>query len=375
MIARLTDEAEEASTPLEKRLDRLGRRLIWVTFAIAIVVAIAGVLAGRAFGLMLETSIALAVAAIPEGLPIVATLALARGMLRMARRNAVVQRLAAVETLGATGVICTDKTGTLTKNELTVTRIWLSDVLVEMHDDGSIAREALEEQRSKRLTELFAVGVLCNNAALHGDGTAVGDPLEGALLRAAAAFGLQRATLLEQMPEVREEAFDPATKMMATIHKTGGGSHYVAVKGAPEAVLEASVSVRTEPGDCDLDPKTRDAWQRRVDELAGSGIRVLAHADKSVEDPDAPPYEGLRLLGLIGFVDPPRSDAAPAIDACQRAGIQVVMVTGDQPLTARSIARAVHLIGADDQEVFKGQTSSVCGALQPHWTTRGCLRA
>lgn len=354
-IARLTEEAEEESTPLEKRLERLGRRLIWVTLAIAIVVAGAGVLAGRPFGLMLETSIALAVAAIPEGLPIVATLALARGMLRMARRNAVVQRLAAVETLGATSVICTDKTGTLTKNELTVTRIWLSDGLVEMRDDGSVARDALGDQGSVRLTELLAVGVLCNNAALHADGTAVGDPLEVALLRAASEFGLQRAVLLEQMPEVREEAFDPATKMMATIHETDKGSHYAAVKGAPEAVLEASVSVRTERGDRDLDPNERDTWQRRLEELAGSGIRVLAHADKWLDDPDGRPYEALRLLGLVGFVDPPRSDAAPAIDACRRAGIQVVMVTGDQPLTARSIARAVHLIADDDQEVFKGQ--------------------
>jgi Ca2+-transporting ATPase len=292
------------------------------------------VFAGRALELTLETSIALAVAAIPEGLPIVATLALARGMLRMARRNAVVQRLASVETLGATSVICTDKTGTLTKNELTVTRVWLSDGLADLQEDGTVLREGhrLSEDQSRRVKELFTVGVLCNNAALHEDGTSVGDPLEIALLRAGANAGVRRGRLLEGRPEVREEAFDTETRMMATTHETGAGRYYVSVKGAPEAVLESSVSVHTENGDRELDAKERATWQRRVNELAGSGIRVLAHADKTVQDPNEPPYEDLRLLGLVGFVDPPRKDAGAAIEASQRAGIQVVMVTGDQPL-------------------------------------------
>lgn len=355
-IAALTEEAEEESTPLEKRLERLGHRLIWVTLAIAAVVAGAGVLAGRGLVLMIETSIALAVAAIPEGLPIVATLALARGMLRMARRNAVVQRLAAVETLGATSVICTDKTGTLTRNELTVTRLWLSDGLVEIQEGGAIVREGqkLNDDESRRLNDILTIGVLCNNAALHDDGTAVGDPLEVALLRAGADAGLRRRPLLEQMREVREEAFDTATKMMATIHQTDA-RYYVAVKGAPEAVLEASVSVSTASGDRELDPGERRTWQERVDELAGQGFRLLAHADKTVDDAETRPYEGLRLLGLVGFVDPPRSDAADAIQASHRAGIQVVMVTGDQPLTARTIARAVHLVQDENQKVFMGE--------------------
>ncbi|MGE0459779.1 MAG: cation-translocating P-type ATPase [Vicinamibacterales bacterium] len=355
-IAALTEEAEEASTPLERRLERLGQRLIWVTLAIAAAVTVAGVLAGRALGVMLETSIALAVAAIPEGLPIVATLALARGMLRMARRNAVVQRLAAVETLGATSVICTDKTGTLTENRLTVTRLWLSSGLVEIQADGTAVREGrpLTDDESRMLKDLLAVGVLCNNAALHSDGTAVGDPLEVALLRAGANAGLHRAALVKQVPEVREEAFDAATKMMATVHRTGAGRYRVAVKGAPEAVLGASVLTSTDGGDRALDPTTRKAWQERVDRLADEGLRLLAHADKLVDDPGARPYEGLRLLGLVGFVDPPRGDAAGAIEACQRAGIQVVMVTGDQALTARSIARAVHLVQNDEHEVFQG---------------------
>ena len=356
-IAALTEEAEEESTPLEKRLERLGHRLIWVTLAIAGFVALAGVLAGRTWGVMIETSIALAVAAIPEGLPIVATLALARGMLRMARRKAVVQRLAAVETLGATNVICTDKTGTLTRNELTVARVWLRSGLVEIHDDGTPVREGrhLTEADSRALKGVLTVGVLCNNATLHDDGTGVGDPLEVALLRAGASAGLRRAALLERLPEVREEAFDPATKMMGTIHRTESGSHYVAVKGAPEAVLEVAVSEWAENGDRQLDGAARQTWQRRMDELAGHGFRVLAHADKTEPAAATRPYEGVRLLGLVGFVDPPRGDAADAIHASHRAGIRVVMVTGDQPLTARSISRAVHLVDDEDADVFRGE--------------------
>jgi P-type Ca2+ transporter type 2C len=355
-IATLTEEAKQEATPLEKRLERLGRRLIWVTLIIAALVAGAGVLAGRGLVLMVETSIALAVAAIPEGLPIVATLALARGMLRMARRNAVVQRLAAVETLGATNVICTDKTGTLTRNELTVTRLWLSGGLVEIQADGTRTLEGrdLTDNESQMLNDMLRVGVLCNNATLHDDGTAVGDPLEVALLQAGTNAGLQRRTLIEQMPEVREEAFDAATKMMATLHQTGEGRFYIAVKGAPESVLEVSAAELTSAGDQRIGSGERQRWQERVDELAGRGFRILAHADKTVADVNARPYDGLRMLGLVAFVDPPREDAALAIEAAHRAGIQVVMVTGDQALTARSIARAVSLIQDDDHHVFQG---------------------
>ena len=355
-IASLTEEAGKESTPLEQRLERLGRHLISVALVLAAAVAVGGVLAGRPLALMIETAIALAVAAIPEGLPIVATLALARGMLRMARRNALVRRLAAVETLGATDVICTDKTGTLTLNELAVTRLWLSAGVLELDANGRVTRDAKnltpEANAAKRAT--LAVGVLCNNASLHADGTGTGDPLEIALLRAGLVIGLQRVTLLLEMPEVREEAFDTTSKLMATVHKTRTGAHYIAVKGAPEAVLAASTLVMTEAGDRELDAAERTRWHDRVDELAGQGFRVLAHADRTVDADPADLYQGLRLIGLVGFVDPPRDDAAAAIAACQRAGIQVVMVTGDQPLTARSIARAVRLIPDDAYPTLLG---------------------
>ncbi|MEZ5318524.1 MAG: cation-transporting P-type ATPase [Vicinamibacterales bacterium] len=350
-IASLTAEARQASTPLERRLERLGQRLIVVTLGIAAAVAVAGVLAGRPVGLMVETAIALAVAAIPEGLPIVATLALARGMLRMAHRNAIVQRLSAVETLGATSVICTDKTGTLTRNELTVTHVWTAAGLARMPEEtGELAPAA-----RARVEPVLVAGALCNNAAVGPDGASVGDPLEAALLRAATIAGVDRAALLRERPEAREEAFDPGTKMMATFHRAGGAAYTIAVKGAPEAVFEACATVAAPDGDRPMDVGERAEWLARVDELADDGCRVLALADGRTSDATASPYHGLRLLGLIGFLDPPRHDATAALAACRRAGIQVVMVTGDQPRTARSIARAIDLAGEDGVEVLRGE--------------------
>jgi Ca2+-transporting ATPase len=346
-IAALTEEARQEATPLERKLDRLGHQLVRATLVVAAAVAVAGLVAGRAPALMIETSIALAVAAIPEGLPIVATLALARGMLRMARRNAIVRRLSSVETLGGTSVICTDKTGTLTMNELTATQAWLDGGLVAIPvDRGTSPPRGLES--------LLAVGVLCSNAVLRDDGSAIGDPIEVALLRAGAAAGLHRPTLLRQTPELLEEAFDPSTRLMATVHRSGDALR-AAVKGAAEAVLEASVLIRSDRGDTPLDTATRAAWLDRADRMAAEGARVLALADRSLAEPSGTICEQLRFLGLVGFADPPRGDVGPAIAACRRAGIRVVMVTGDQPQTARSIARAIGLAPDDRVAVLTGQ--------------------
>jgi P-type Ca2+ transporter type 2C len=251
-IARMTSEASEEATPLEKRLDRLARNLVVVTLIVAAVVAVLGWLGGKDLVSMLETAVALAVAAVPEGLPIVATVALARGMWRMARRNALVERLAAVETLGSTSVIFADKTGTLTQNRMRVARLALPG-----HDeDVPWDEDARPEDPPALARRLLEVAVLCNNAELddesaetdradHPSGT--GDPMEIALLHAAAAAGLGRDHLLDKHPEEREESFDADTKMMATFHEAEGGFR-VAVKGAPEAVLEAATRVATEDG-------------------------------------------------------------------------------------------------------------------------------
>ncbi len=357
-IASLVEEAKEQVTPLEKRLNSLGHRLIWVTLTVAVMVAISGVLGGRDVLLMIETSIALAVAAIPEGLPIVATLALARGMWRMAKRNALINRLSAVETLGATSIICTDKTGTLTENQMTVTRYVLPSGSMELEPNGFTrdGKPALFSDEPE-LKAALEVGILCNNAVLKDNGdsrsSGVGDPMEVALLAAGFPVDLHRQELLAAAPELREEAFDPEVKMMATYHKAEQ-SVRVAVKGAPESVLRSCISVLSDEGPTPLTEEQRDAWQAANQQLAQQGLRTLALAEKHVPNADAPPYQDLTLLGLVALHDPPRQDVAEAIRLCKAAGIRVIMVTGDQAATARSIALAVGLIEEDESLVLSG---------------------
>jgi Ca2+-transporting ATPase len=365
-ISSLVEEAaQEQRTPLEKRLDRLGRHLVWVTLAITAVVAVLGIARGKEVLLMIETGVALAVAAIPEGLPIVATIALARGMMRMARRKALIRRLGAVETLGATNVIFTDKTGTLTENRMTVTRMVLAsgEVSFDLDNDTEAETPSIHEFHDKApsasrdlLREALEIGVLCNNASFEedGDSDAVGDPMEVALLAAGARREISREELIEEYPEVREEAFDPDVKMMATFHKQNS-DYRVAVKGAPEAILERSTRIRTDDGESVLNDEQREWWLEQTADMAGDGLRVLALAAKTVEDSAAEPYEDLILLSLVGIKDPPRSDVPDAIEACRHAGIQVVMVTGDQPVTARSIGRETRLTDDDSPKVVLGK--------------------
>jgi len=312
-IAALAGAAQSERTPLEARLERLGRTLAAVALGIAAVTAVLGVLAGRGVFLMLETGVALAVAAIPEGLPIVATLALARGVWRMAQRNALVNRLAAVETLGAITLLCTDKTGTLTENRMT-----LAQVAVEA---GDFPLDRSDTAPEPALREALTVGVLCSNASLDRLAGASGDPLELALLAAGERGGLDRRELLAEWPEAREEAFDPATRMMATFHR-GEGSFKVAVKGAPEAVLAACTRLRGPcgtPGTTALSEADRERWLERNRDLARQGFRVLALATKEAASLEEPPYEGLTWLGLAGSeitigVDTALNIALEAID-------------------------------------------------------------
>jgi P-type Ca2+ transporter type 2C len=363
-ISALVEEAKEEQTPLEERLDKLGRRLIVVTLLIAALIAVSGIVQGREVLQMIETAIALAVAAIPEGLPIVATIALARGMRRMARRNALVNRLAAVETLGGTNIICTDKTGTLTENQMTLTVMALTtgDVRISgegLEREGDFQRdeEKITPQENDTLRRALEIGVLCNNASLSPEEAseeAVGDPVEVALLVAGAKAGLWRDALLEELPEEREVAFDPEVKMMATFHRQND-AYRVAVKGAPEAVLEASSQRRTADGTAELSDDEREKWLERNQAMARDGLRVLAVAERSADGPEADPYQALTFLGLVGLLDPPREEVRGAIQSCRKAGIQVVMVTGDQAATARNVALAVGLADEDAAEVLEGR--------------------
>lgn len=365
-ISSLVESAEEEITPLEKRLSRLGNKLVWVTLAVAPAVAASGIITGEDILLMIKISIALAVATIPEGLPIVATIALARGMWRMAKRNALINRLSSVETLGATSIICTDKTGTLTENKMTATRIILDSGEIQIGGEGLKTEgefrekgESLDPLREKTLRELLNAGVLCNNASVQpeekdNEKKAIGDPMEVALLVAGIKAGIDRDNLLKKMPEVYEEAFDPEVKMMATFHKHDN-YYLVAVKGAAESILKICSHSMTEEGRKEMRSKDRKRWLERSNQMAREGLRVLAIAEKIVKTSNVNPYEQLTFLGTVGFLDPPRSDVAPALALCRKAGIRVVMVTGDQPITARNIALAVGLIREDETEVIHGK--------------------
>jgi Ca2+-transporting ATPase len=371
-IASLAQEAEKEATPLEERLEALGRRLIWLTLAVAALTIGVGIARGREALLMVETGIALAVAAIPEGLPIVATLALARGMWRMARRNALVNRLAAVETLGATTLIFTDKTGTLTENRMTARDLWLptgryrvrgedldpSGAFLRQQADAAEAVPSTAAAPDPPLTSLLEAGVLCNNASLGGgEGSSletIGDPLEIALLTLGRRADIERHELLKAAPEVREEAFDRTTQMMATFHRHGEALR-VAVKGAPERVIEASSEELTHAGRQALSSEQREVWLERNRQMAADGLRVLALAERRAGTADEDPYRSLTFLGLVGLHDPPRDEVRGALEACARAGVRVVMVTGDHAATATAIARAVGLAGEGEAEALVGK--------------------
>ena len=362
-ISSLVEDAESEETPLEERLDALARSLVGVVLVLGVFVAGAGILAGRELQLMIETGIALAVAAIPEGLPIVATIALARGLRRMARRNALVRRLSSVETLGSTSIICTDKTGTLTENRMTVQRLVLptGTIAVEANDpDTPFTRDdaPADPAASEVFRTALRTAVLCNTASLNPDPDsaslrAVGDPMEAALLHTGRLAGLDRSALLDDWPEVGRDAFDRETKKMATCHEhPDSDGYFVAVKGAPEAVIASCSHVLDADGPQPLDESGRSEWLDHNRTLADDGLRVIALATKSTGAPDAPYYDDLHLVGLVGLLDPPRSDVRASIDRCHEAGIDVIMVTGDQPATARHVAQAVGLTTDDAPHII-----------------------
>ncbi|MFT5467045.1 MAG: Ca2+-transporting ATPase [Verrucomicrobiales bacterium] len=345
-ISEMVEAAEDEITPLEKRLDRLAHRLIWATLAVVILTGLAGVLTGKDLYLMMQTSIALAVAAIPEGLPIVATIALARGMWRMAKQNALINRLSAVETLGVTSVICTDKTGTLTENQMTLVHLSLEGEEVDL-------QAADIRHGAGRIADALEIGVLCNNASLDGE-SGVGDPLEIALLSAGAEAGIDKAKAEANHPRRSEEAFDSDVKMMATFHGSEDGHLLVAVKGAAEQLLAASDQLETADGAIPMTDEAREQWLRHNAKLAETGLRVLGLAKRSAETETADPYHNLIFLGLAGFVDPERGDVREAIAQCVHAGIRVIMVTGDQAPTARFVGLKVGLTDDPEAEVIMG---------------------
>ncbi len=349
-ITALVQTATDRRTPLEERIDALGRIMGWLCIGLVTIVGILGAIGGKDTTEVVKTAIALAVATVPEGLPIVATLALARGVLRMARRNALVEQLSAVETLGSTSVILTDKTGTLTENRMSVT-----DVVVAGDDmrPTTIAIPTSMEvaDLGERVSALLTAAALCSDASVsrdeNGREVRVGDPMEVALLVALDRIGLDREQVLVNEPRIAEEAFDPDIKMMATFHQHAN-EFRVIVKGAPGAVFPVSRFVRAGSGTVAFDGRQLESWRAENRRLAAEGLRILAVAERVARSPSEP-YRDLTIVGLIALSDPPRTDIVESIEHCQAAGVDVVMVTGDQGPTAEHIAASVKLIEEDDK--------------------------
>jgi len=344
----------EGPSPLERRLDQLGRRLVWITLGVAAVVVATGALRGMDAALMLQTGIALAIAAVPEGLPAVATITLAVGLRRMARRNALVRRLHAVEALGSTTVICTDKTGTLTAGEMTVTSLALPDAEVRVTGAGYGAEgELLLDDRSAgadahpALAEALRVCALAPRAEVHerhGAWTVVGDPTDAALLVLARKAGLDPAALAAELEPRGEVPFDSAHRLTASFHGTPEGLRAY-VKGAPAEVLERCSRVATAEGVTQLDEDRRHRLLQRNEEMAAAGLRVIALASGPAERTGVEALRGLTLLALTGLLDPPAAGVAETIGRLEAAGIRTVMITGDQAATAIAVAGRLGLGG------------------------------
>lgn len=362
-IAGLLETVAESPTPLQQNLDRLGLVLGRTAFLLVALIAGAGYLHGLPLLDMLLFGVALAVAVVPEALPAVVTVSLAVGVQRMVRRHALVRRLTAVETLGSTSVILTDKTGTLTRDEMTVRTIYYAGRACSVSGAGYAPLGDFRDEADAPLQpagvlgELLRAACLVNDARLLQAGTAEapawsirGDPTEGALLVAAAKGGLWREQLERHFPRLREEAFTAETRRMATVHG-GGPGLFACVKGAPEVVLAACTRQRLDSGTVILDAAAREQLLAIAHGLAAQALRVLAIATRECKGVDDE-LADLVFLGFLGMSDPPRAEAREALARAAEAGIRVVMITGDHPLTARAVAEELGLPGA--QSVLQG---------------------
>ena len=374
-IADLIQTVEHEPTPLQKRLDRLGKVLAVVALLlVGVVFSIGYFLNDQPFRLMLLTSVSLAVAAVPEGLPAVVTIALSIGAQRMLRRNALIRKLPAVEALGSVTVICSDKTGTLTENQMTVTVLDVAGRRLDLPSVGALRAEdasgglASIDLGDSTAALLLAGGALCNDAIIEAEAgdphsyRIIGDPTEGAIAVAAARAGMNKADLEAALPRVGEAPFDSVRKRMTTMHKLQNGDGYppgmqllnasaaglsdaplvAFTKGATDSLLDVSTKVLVDGESASMTDEFRARINAANDDLAANGMRVLGVAFRSLDElpaAQASAEEDLTFVGLLAMIDPPRPEVKGAVRTSNNAGIRPMMITGDHPLTARYIAR------------------------------------
>ncbi len=391
-IAGLLHETTPLTTPLTRRLTQFSKVITAVILVLSVSLVIGGTLIGYAMMEMFMAAVALAVSAIPEGLPAIMSIALAIGAKRMVARHAITRQLPAVETLGSTTVICTDKTGTLTRNEMTVAAIETAEGRITVQGVGYAPTGALIDSGecpigsnlSPSLKAILLGGLLCNDAILtqrDEQWIVEGDPTEGALLVVAKKAAIDLEAENRRWPRIDEIPFTSEQQYMATLHHTSSGDGMLVVKGAPEKVLTLCDRVGPDQGNLD-----RNAWTHKAQELASKGLRVLAVAMKPVPAElstlTSEQVEGCRWLGLIGMIDPPREDAIRAIQRCQQAGIRVMMITGDHLETAHAIATQLGIhngktiagidIDAQDDATFADTVTQadVFARVSPHHKLR-----
>lgn len=355
-IADLIRNIEEEQTPLQKRLAHLGKLIVAGCLIICAIVAVTGILRGEDAFSMLLSGISLAVAAVPEGLPALVTISLALGVQRMLKRNALIRRLPAVETLGCAGVVCSDKTGTLTQNKMAVRRIFAGDRMVEVRDDVQkppflLNGNRMDPVKEPVLRQALEIGALCNNASLSGHKAAgswefTGDPTEGALLVASAKAGLTPEVLASNYFRIDEVPFDSDRKCMSVVCDNHKGETFVFAKGAPDELLKKCSKIIGSKGIVPLTYELRMKMLRTNDAMAQDALRVIAVAYRRLNSRVWRHNElesDLIFTGLIGMLDPPREEAAEAVLKCRLAGIKPVMITGDHKLTAVAIAKELDI--------------------------------
>ena len=353
-IAQMLQTVETGKTPLQENLDKLGHTLGRAAFVVVGIIVALGLFRGQPFIEMLVFGIALAVAVVPEALTAVVTISLAIGVQRLVKRRALMRRLPAVETLGSTSVICSDKTGTLTKDEMTARKLYVAGQRLEVsgagyEPHGQFSRDGVSVEPSTPLERLLQAAALASDAHIARNEVAgrwqvTGDPTEGALVVVAAKAGLNKAALDAQFPRVHEIPFASDTKRMTTLHSVAEDVVAFA-KGAPEIILDSCERQWTADGETRLDAASRNELVETVRHMASEGLRVLAVASKAgatLENAE----RDMTFLGLVGMIDPPRPEAKAAIQTCEQAGIRVVMITGDHPITAHAVARELGLLKA-----------------------------